>query len=247
MTAETINAWFTPFHDIVYLGTILIFTIGFLQWQWSRTCKNNIQVLVAEQGGGGKFHLLPKAGGSVTIRNPATNTYKTWPISELATVDVPYPGIGLVPAFLQKTIKMTIVMEGDWEPLLNRSPHRAKVVSPDIAEALLDISNKAAPETKEAILKLLDNVATSPTREMIASPAVLGNLMQEKITELAVTIARDIINPINEAIKRMGQRVSPAVVYIGLGLILIMVAFLLFRLLPVAGNLEKIMESLGIT
>lgn len=252
--AQIVNQWFTPFHYFVYLGTVMVVMVGFYQWLWARTCKNNIQVLVAQMGGGGRFVLSPKTGGQVSILNQTTGVTRIWPINELATIEIPYPGVGFVPAFMQKTIRLAIVSEGDWEPLLNRSPHKLKVASPDLVEALRLIANSAEASTKKAISELLEGVATSPTREMIASPAVLGNLMEEKISELAVTVAKDIINPLQDAIKKLGQRLNPTIVYAGLGLIMILVGFLLVQLLPgqetitqMGNDINQIKQALGIT
>ena len=253
MTPEEVNAWFTPFHYAVYLGVPFISMIVYFQWRWAKTCKNYIQVLLAQQGGGGNFSLAPKAGGEVSIKNPTTNTIRMWPVNELTTIDVLYPGVGFVPAFLQKTIRMAIVSEGDWEPLLNRSPHMLKVASPDLVKEFLKIAEGTDDKTKNAIKELLDGVSTSPTREMIASPAVLGNLIQEKITELAVTVAKDIMNPLTEAVKKMGQRINPWIVYVGLGLSVLLLAFMIYKLMPVLAGMEDmangvnlIKQSLGV-
>lgn len=246
MTPETVNAWFTPFHYFVYLGVLFVGMVVYYQWTWSQTCKNNIQVLVAQQSGGGEYVLAPKDGGSVSITNPQTGSVRTWPVNELATIDVLYPGVGFVPAFLQKTIRLAIVNEGDWEPMLNRSAHTRKVASPDMVEALEAIAEAAAPTTKAAIKHILDGVSTAPTREMIASPAVLGNLMQEKISELAVTVAKDIVNPLNEAIKKLGQRLNSTVVYVGLGLVALIAVVTLYQVMQIANmDVITIAEDIG--
>jgi len=218
MTPETVNAWFTPFHYFVYLGTIFIVMVVYYLWKWARTCDNNIQILVVQQGGGGKFELAPKSGGSVSIKNPHTNTTRTWPVNELTTIDVLYPGVGFIPSFLQKTIRLAIVHEGDWEPLLNRSPHLQKVASPDLVVAFMKIADVASESTKTEIKELLEGVSTSPTREMIASPAVLGNLMQERISEIVATVAKDVFDPLREVLKKLGKPLNPTIVYIILGL-----------------------------
>lgn len=245
VTPQDINAWFTPMAWAFYLLLMLAGTVLYSQWQWARTCKNNIQVLVAQLGGGGEFFLAPKTGGEVSIKNPYTVTTRTWPVNELATIDVLYPGVGFIPAFLQKTIRMAIVNEGDWEPLLNRSPHLRKVASPDMIIALEEIAETAAPATKDAILKQLEGVSTSPTREMIGSPAVLGNLMAEKITELAATIAKDIMNPLTDAVKRLGRQINPTIVYIGIGLTIVVVLFLAYQVLPLVKDVGAIKDALG--
>jgi hypothetical protein len=235
---------------IVYLGLVLVGMVVFYEWKWAKTCKENIQVLVAQQGGGGDYFLSPKDGGQVSIKNTLTGTIRMWPVNELATIDVLYPGVGFVPTWLQKSIRLAIVNEGDWEPMLNRSAHQQMVASPDVIAQLQLIANSSEVTTKSAILNILDNVRTSPTRDMIASPAVLGNLMEEKISELAVTVGKEIINPINEAIKKLGKQVSPVIVYIGLGLILVMTAFLAFKVVPsvtvMTEKQDTIMRALGI-
>ena len=240
----------------LFMGVPFVLMIFYLQWKWANDCNNYIRVLVAQQAGSGKFLMAPKDGGAVTITNPESGATRIWPINELSTIDVLYPGVGFVPAFLQKTIRMAIVNEGDWEPMLNRSSHMRKIASPDIVVALekLRDAERTPKAIQETLTLILDGVSTGPTREMIASPAVLGNLIHEKISELAVMIAKDIVNPLNEAIKKLGRQVNPTVVYIGLGLILILLAFTVFQVKNIAnldiGNMANdvhaIKQSLGI-
>jgi len=252
--AEVVNAWFTPFHYFVYLGTLAVVLIAYLQWKWSRTCDKNIEVVIVKEAGGTETLLVPKQGGSVSIDNPYTGTPRLWAISELATIPMPYPGIGLLPRFLLKTIQQAIFLEGDWEPLLNRSPHRQKVVSPDVAKTLLDIKEHATGETAEAIEALLDGISTAPTREMIASPAMLGNLIHEKISALVITVTKDFTDPIYEAIKKMGRRIDPRIVYIGLGLLGILLVVNLFYVINMEGgelgtvieDMKAIKQALGV-
>ena len=230
----------------IYLGVPFVLMVFYFQWRWARVCGKNIQLLVVEQGGGGSFQLAPKTGGSVDIKNPTTGVVRTWALNELATIDVLYPGVGFVPSFMQKQIRMAIVNEGDWEPLLNRSPHMRKIASPDMVEGFQEIADGAENKTKMAIMALLNGVSTAPTREMIASPAVLGNLIQERITELAVTVAKDIMNPLAEAIKKMGRQVNPLAVYIGLGLIVILLGVLIYKLFPVLESMEEMTSGMNI-
>lgn len=253
MDAATINSWFTPFHYFVYLGTLFVMMVVFYQWKWSKTCKDNIQVLVAQQGGGGDFQLAPKNGGEVTIKNPHTGTSRTWAVNELATIDVLYPGVGFVPNFLQKSIRMAIVSEGDWEPLLNRSPHLKKVASPDMVLAVQKIIDSFTDEKdtviKEKLEAILEGVSTAPTREMIASPAVLGNLMNEKITEAVITVNKEVVDAISNVVNKFKAMVNPWVVYIGLGLILILCAYIAYQgasIQTLTEDLELIKQSLGI-
>ena len=255
MTPETVNAWFTPFHYFVYLGTLFVAMVVYYQWKWAKTCKVNIQILVVQQGGGGDFQLAPKAGGSVSLKNPHTNTVRVWPVNELTTIDVLYPGVGFIPAFMQKTIRLAIVHEGDWEPLLNRSPHLLRVASPDLVNAFTELAKTASPTIKKKIMALLEGVSTSPTREMIASPAVLGNLMQERISEIVATVSKDVFDPLREVLKKLGKPLNPTIVYIGLGLIAILVAYLIYQIVAMEGmgdlsglarDIALIKQSLGV-
>lgn len=231
----------------LYLGVPFVLLIFYFQWRWARVCQRNIQLLVVEQGGGGSFILAPKTGGSVSIKNPTTGTSRMWALNELSTIDVLYPGVGFVPGFMQKQIRMAIVNEGDWEPLLNRSPHMRKIASPDIVKGFEAIAKETKDEAvKTAITGLLDGVSTSPTREMIANPAVLDNLVHEGITQLAVTVAKDIMNPLAEAIKKMGRQVNPLIVYIGLALIIILLGVTLYKLFPVLASMEEMTSGMNI-
>ena len=213
----------------LFLGVPFVLLIFYFQWHWAKTCNEFIRVLVVQQAGGGKFELAPKAGGQVTIKNPHSNTTRTWPINELSTVDVLYPGVGFVPAWMQKTIRMAIVHEGDWEPLLNRSPHLTKVASPDMVMALEAIANEDS-SSGERIKALLVGVCTAPTREMIGSPAVLGNLMQERISEIVATVSKDVFEPLKEILQKMAKPVNPTIVYILLGLTAILAVYLVFQI-----------------
>lgn len=253
--AEAVNAWFTPFHYFVYLGTILVILISFLQWRWSKTSQNNILILVAEQSGGGRYALAPKQGGSVTIKNPNTGVGNTWPLNELATIDVLYPGVGFIPEFAQKTIRLAIVSEGDWEPLLNRSPHGQKVASPDIVVELKKIAEQLTDgEVKDHLKDMLTGVSTAPTRDMIASPAVLYNVIHEGVSRLAVTLDKGITETLEKAMKRLGQSVNPTIVYIGLGLTLVLLAVNLYFMVGISStemgtlgaDIQAIKQALGV-
>lgn len=252
MGAEAVNSWFTPFHYIVYLGVPFVMMIAYLQWRWAKTCKENIQVLVAEQGGGGSFQLAPKTGGEVSLKNPNNNSIRTWPINELSSIDVLYPGVGFVPAFMQKTIRMVIVNEGDWEPMLNRSPHKKRIASPDIVDFLKSIteSDSVPIALKNKILLITGEISTGPTREMIASPAVLGNLINERITEAVMTINKEVMDSLSGVIRKMSKLVNPTIVYIGLGLIAILLVYVVFQMTQIGDmidGVERIQQALGVT
>ena len=233
--------WFQPWHYFLYLFVIFVGMVVFYQWRWAKTCKENIQVLVAQTGGGGDFRLAPKSsGGVISLTNPDSNTIRTWPINELATIEVPYPGVGFVPNFLQKTIRLAIVNEGDWEPMLNRSPHKDKIASPDIVAFLLELAEGMDEKDakKAEIEKLVKSISTGPTREMIASPAVLGNLINEKITEALITVNKEIFDKVAGFMNRLDKLVNPMIVYIGLGLALIGIAFIIYQQANISDSAE---------
>jgi len=251
--------YFAPWLIGLYLFVIFVFMVVYFQWKWAKTRDNNIQVLVAQQGGGGDFFLAPKSGGFVEIKNPKTDEVRVWPVNELATIEVPYPGVGFVPAFLQKTIRLAIVNEGDWEPMLNRSPHREKIASPDVVEFLLALAEDTEDAKKKAvILKMVKGLSTGPTREMIADPAILGNLMRSSIMKALATVSTDLVEQLKAVNAKLGKAggLNPRIVYIGLGLITILLAFTLYQIMPIVSSigdlgslsdkLDAIMKALGV-
>lgn len=256
MTGAEVQAnYFTPFHYFVYLTAIFILMVVYYEWQWANKVRDYVKVIVVKSDGGTDTHYAPKDGNTVSITNPKTGTTKLWPITKLSTIDTLYPGDGFVPVFLQKQIRTTIVDEVDWEPLLNRGAYSEGVASPDVKRALQIIANSIADEKlKSTLLQLADGLKTAPTREMIASPAVLGNIAKEKISELAVTVAKDIMHPLEEAIKKLGRQVNPTVVYIGLGLVVILGVYTVYQLnqmanadvSSLANDIAVIKKALGI-
>ncbi|KKL24514.1 hypothetical protein LCGC14_2414530, partial [marine sediment metagenome] len=173
MTVEGINAWFTPFHYFVYLGTLFTVMVAFYQWRWARICQKNLRVLVVHSDGSSHFVLCPKTGSSVTIKDPNSNTTRMWVISELATIVVPYPGVDFLPQWLQKQIRMTIVNELDWEPMINRDKSLG----------------------------------------IIGSPAVLGNLMTERITEAVITVNEKLMDSLSGLVHRLDKTITPQMFY----------------------------------
>lgn len=239
---------------LLYLGIPFVLGVFVMQWKWARTCERYIRVLVAQKGGGGEFRLAPKEGGEVTITDDNTGSVRTWPVNELATIDVLYPGVGFVPSFMQKTIRLAIVNEGDWEPMLNRSPHRKKVASPDVVEFLKHIAEgedenfKVSTKGSEEITKFLTDISTGPTREMIADPSVLGNLMKTSVLRALATVSNDLTDAMKSLNNRLSKVASanPMVVYIGLGLSLILLGVVVYLVLPLVDAIETINQSLGI-
>ena len=231
----------------LFLGIPSVLMIFIFQWTWAKTCDNNIQVLTAQMGGGGKFQLAPKEGGQVTIYNPSTDETRTWPINELATIDVLYPGVGFVPKFLQKTIRMAIVNEGDWEPMLNRSPHRTKIASPDVLKFFKELAVEN-PKLKEEIEGFIAGVSTGATREMIADPSVLGNLMRSSVMKALANVSTELTEALKSVTSQLARLkgLNSTVVYIGLGLTVILLAFMIIKIVPAIEQVTAIAEALGV-
>jgi len=237
----------------LFLGIPLILGIFVAQWKWARTCDRNIQVLVAQKGGGGKYELAPKAGGEVSIINPVTREARTWPINELATIDVPYPGLGFLPRFLQKSIRLAIVNEGDWEPMLNRSPHQEKVASPDVIEFMRAVAQSSTVEIKKEIDEFLAGISSGSTRELIADPATLGALRQNTILKALATISDDLLDNIKSLKSQLSRiaGINPTIIYLGLFVIGALVIFLVYQTIQmdlgsIAEQVKAIYKSLGI-
>src|SRR3989304_7908575 len=130
---------------LIFMGPLAIVSGLIAMFFWDRTCRRKIKVLLVKTAGGTATYYVDKEGDTITLENPSTKWTGTWPISSLATIPQPYPDLaGLLPRFLQKEIQLAIVIEGDWEPVLNRNPHRDNVASPNVAEALRSARNQLA-------------------------------------------------------------------------------------------------------
>lgn len=238
---------------LLFLGIPFILLVFFAQWKWARTCDRNIQILVAQRGGGGKYVLAPKTGGEASITNPVTGETRTWPMNELATIDVPYPGLGFLPRFLQKSIRLAIVNEGDWEPMLNRSPHQEKIASPDVVDFVLSIAVKSSDDIRKEIAEFMKSVSTGSTREMIADPATLGALRQSTIMKALATVSDDLVDSIKKLRTQLSRiaGINPTVIYIGLFAIGALVIFLVIQTIQsdlgdMVNKVDAIYKSLGI-
>lgn len=228
VTPDQVNAWFTPIAYILYLGSMLVGMTVYYQWKWTKVCRTKVLVLVKKADGHGDYDLADQDGGSVSLTNPNSNTIRTWPLTELATISVPYPGTGLVPQFLQKTIQMIMVEESDWEPLTNRSPHRQMVASPDVISELREIAALVDDESREKITDMIDQMRTAPTRELIASPGLLGNLIHEKISEAVLTVNKEMMDAIAGLTRKLTKLVSPTMLYVCTGILFAVIAVVLY-------------------
>ncbi|MBU2249375.1 MAG: hypothetical protein KKD77_21685 [Gammaproteobacteria bacterium] len=246
MTGEELAAnYFGPMNWALYILAMLVIMVLYYQWTWAKTRKHNVLLLVARADGHGDFMLAKQTGGCVALKNPNTSTTRVWPISELATVDVPYPGVGFVPAFLQKTIRLVVVDEKDWEPLLNRSPHLPMTASPDVQSRLTEIAALISEEKiKRLLLDFTGDLSATPTREMIASPAVLGNLIMEKVTEAVITVNKEVLDNLAAFAKRIGRVLTPQTFYVGIGAVLIGIVFIAYYLMPLVETVDKMSEQI---
>jgi len=245
---------------LIFMGPMIVIGTLILQWQWARTCDRSVRVLVAQKIGGGKWMFAPKGASDVTVKFD-DGAIKTWPMNELATIEIPYPGVGFVPKFMQKNIRLAVVNEGDWEPVLNRSPHRRKVASPDVVvflEQLADGLRESSPDVSKSIDEMLDGVSTGPTRELIGDPAVLGALKANAVMKALAEVSNDFMEMMRKVSAQLTRLTgpNPTIVYVLLGVGVIVSAIVLFQVLQIApalqdatgmvGKVDAIYKSLGI-
>jgi hypothetical protein len=247
--------WGTEFGRIaLYLGVPAIIAALWGMWSWERTCRQKTKVITIRMDGSNDSVLVPKEGGYVEIKNPSTGQVRAWPINELATIRLPYPDLGILPRFLSREIQTAIVHEGDIEPLLNRSPHRRRVVSPDVYDFLKLLAEETKDaESKDELVALLDEVSTGPSRELIADPATLGSLMTSTVMKALASVGDDLLDHLKQIRSQLARfsNLNSTYVYIGLGFIIVMQGFMIYTSLqskseaatPV--NLEQIESRIG--
>jgi len=221
---------------LMYMGPMAVVAALVAMYFWERTCRLKIKILQIKASGGVDVHYAPKEGDSVTLSNPKTGWSGTWPVSDLATIPLPYPDLaGLLPRFLQREIQTAIFMEGDLEPVLNRSAHRYNVASPNVVSALQEAlvvlpSDENSDEIATKIKEILDNTATGPTRELVASPEWVGALRKSTALKALASVSDDLM----EALKRIQNQLArfsglnSTYVYLGLGLIVVLLGVNLF-------------------
>lgn len=244
---------------LLYMGPLAVIGGLICMYMWERTCSRKIKIVLVKAAGGTSIHFVDKEGDSVTLSNPKTGWSGTWPISDLATIPQPYPDLaGLLPKFLQREIQVAIYIEGDIEPLLNRSKHRMNVMSPNVVELLREISAKHTDDKvlTESIEELLSNSATGPTRELIASPDWIGALRKSTALKALASVSDDLINALNSIRNQLARfsGLNSTYVYIGLCLIIILQAIILYYVVQSAqtdvatlsAQITTIQKSLGI-
>ncbi len=238
----TINVGSGLLNALLYMGPMAVIAGLLAMYFWERTCRLKLKVILVKTAGGTDVHYAGKEGDSVTLSNPKTGWSGTWPISSLATIPLPYPDLaGLLPRFLQREIQTVIFVEGDLEPLLNRSAHRENVASPNVVNALQDAMT-LLPDTAEGgklvvqIQSVLEHTATGPTRELVASPDWLGSLRKSTALKALASVSDDLMEALKQIRNQLARfsGLNSTYVYIGLVLILVLLGFNLYYTIQAA-------------
>jgi hypothetical protein len=233
---------------LLYMGPMAVIGGLVAMYFWEKTCRTNIKVLLVKTAGGVATHMTNKEGDSVHLTNPKTGWSGTWPVNDLATIPLPYPDLaGLLPRFLQREIQTAIFVEGDLEPLLNRSAHRYNVASPNVANALQEALELLPTDTTEGnklatqIQYILDNTATGPTRELIASPDWVGSLIKSTALKALASVSDDLMEALDGIRKQLSRfaGLNSTYVYIGLVLILILIGVDLYYTIQVSNQIGE--------
>lgn len=215
---------------LLYMGPLAIIGGLVCLYFWEKTSRTKIKVLLVKTAGGTNTYYVDKEGDEVTLTNPSTGWTGTWPISRLATIPQPYPDLaGILPRFLQREIQLSIFIEGDIEPLLNRSPHREKVMSPDVYNMLIFMKEKH-PQAADSIDKLLDGASTGLSRELIASPEWVGSLRKSTALKALASVSDDLMEALKQIRNQLARfsGLNSTYVYLGLGLIIVLLGFNLY-------------------
>lgn len=250
------------FNALLYMGPMAIIGLLVSMYFWERTCRTKIKVIFCRSAGGVDTRYINKEGDSVTINNPKTGWSGTWPVSGLSTIPLPYPDIaGILPRFLQREIQTAIFLEGDLEPLLNRSAHRENVASPNVVNILAQVQSmlpdsEEGRDTAKEITYILEHTATGPTRELVASPDWLGSLRKSTALKALASVGDDLMDTLNGIRSQLSRfaGLNSTYVYIGLALTVVLLAFLLYfqfqggaaDVVKMAEDITRIKDALGI-
>ncbi len=215
---------------LIFMGPIAIIGGLVAMYFWERTARLKVKVILVKTAGGTDVHYADKEGDSITLSNPKTGWSGTWPISDLATIPLPYPDLaGLLPRFLQREIQTAIFVEGDLEPLLNRSAHRYNVASPNVANALqealeiLPRDNEEGVKLAAQIEHILANTATGPTRELVASPDWVGALRKSTALKALASVSDDLMEALKQIRNQLARFAGLNSTYVYIGLVLIVI------------------------
>lgn len=244
MTGEEIQAqYFSPLNFGLYLGIILAILIAYYQWAWTKKCNNFVRVLVVKSDGTTSTEYAPKTGGYVALKSHDGATTRLWPINKLSAIEMLYPGDGFIPTFLQKKIKAVIVDEDDWEPLLNRGSYSELVASPDVVKTLRALADRY-PDAGDELGNLASKLSTAPTREMVASPAVLGGIMKEKVSEMVIAVSKDSMEKLDIITGKLDKVPNATAMYIGIGLAVLLGIVMLVMTVPSMDKVDKMDKRL---
>lgn len=214
---------------LLYMGPMALIGGLVAMYFWERTCRTKIKTLLIKTAGGVSSYYADKEGDSVTLSNPKTGWAGTWPVSSLATIPLPYPDLaGLLPRFLQREIQTAIFIEGDLEPLLNRSAHRENVASPNVVNALQEVldmlpNNVEGDKLAGKIEHILANTATGPTRELIASPDWIGSLRKSTALKALASVSDDLMEALKQIRNQLARFSGLNSTYVYIALILIII------------------------
>ena len=228
----------------LFLGIPMILSIFFLQYRWSKKADKNIRTLTALKSGGGQWGYAPKEGGEVTLYDKTTDTYKTWAVNELTTIEIDYPGVGFVPSWMQKKIRLACFNEGDAEPLLNRSIHRNNIASPDVIEFIKRIAEEN-PEMAESINEYASGLTTAPTRMPVIDPATWGSLKQASALKALSTVSNELMDTLKAITIRLNRigNFNATYIYIGLILCVILSGFSIYLNMQAAAQSAQVIDS----
>jgi len=228
---------------LLYMGPMAIIGGLVAMYIWERACRLKVKVILVKTAGGTDVHYANKEGDNVTLNNPKTGWAGTWPINDLATIPLPYPDLaGILPRFLQREIQTAIFIEGDLEPMLNRSAHRYNVASPNVANALQEALDMLPRDSGEGvklaaqIKHILENTATGPTRELVASPDWVGALRKSTALKALASVSDDLMEALKQIRNQLARfsGLNSTYVYIGLVLIIVLLGVNLYYTIEVA-------------
>lgn len=239
----------------IYLGipTVILIFVG--MYMAERVCRRKNKVIYVREDGDTDVEYVDKEGGQVRVTNPVTKVDRLWPITHLSTIGQPYPDLGILPRFLTREIRTVIVVEGDIEPLLNRSPHRDNVVSPNVMEILKKLKERddCTKDIQSTLQEILDNVVTGPTRDLVARPEWAGALERSSVLKALASVGDTLLDELTRMRNQLARftGLNATYIYIGLALSIILNGILLYFVIQPAGGtevemLQKIMDSLGI-
>lgn len=76
----------------------------------------------------------------------------------------------------------------------------------------------------------------SPNRSPVATPEFLGNLINEQVTAAIVTVNKEFM----DAISKMGSLLNPNHFYLGIGIVIILLGVIAYKVFPIAEAMENL-------